>query len=276
MIRVQHKGSRFVVLNTNSYIEKVERQINRRFFDTLDADPSSKFKEKVNNWLEKWSDHTTDEWKEFIRPDNCNAGKMYSMVKTHKVDNPVHVTTSGCNTLFEKLLILVEKTLYPLTDRLNSKVKDTNNMLDIIDDINKSVLPENYVLVSFDVMNMFPQVDNKSGLLSVNEALTDSNFDVDSTKCIVDALEIRLAFNNSRFNHQDFLKTDGTAQSPHMSCSYADIAMTKYDSLANKFHLKPSVWKRFRDDFLVLWEHGTASLPSFLDYLNTMGKTNKI
>ena len=197
-------------------------------------------------------------------------------MKTHKVDNPVHVTTSGCNTLFEKLLILVEKTLYPLTDRLNSKVKDTNNMLDIVDDINKSVLPENYVLVSFDVLNMFPQVDNKSGLLSVNEALTDSNFDVDSTKCIVDALEICLAFNNSKFNHQDFLKTDGTAQGPHMSCSYADIAMTKYDSYANKFHLKPSVWKRFRDDFLVLWEHGTASLSSFLDYLNTMGKTNKI
>ena len=78
MIRVQHKGSIFVVLDTNSYIEKVERQINRSSFDTLDADPSPKFKEKVNNWLQKWSDHTTDEWKEFIRPDNCNAGKMCS------------------------------------------------------------------------------------------------------------------------------------------------------------------------------------------------------
>ena len=61
-----------------------------------------------------------------------------------------------------------------------------------------------------------------------------------------------------------------------MSCSYADIAMAKYDSLANYFHLTPSVWKRFRDDIFVLWEHGTASLFSFLDYLNTMDKTGKI
>ena len=61
-----------------------------------------------------------------------------------------------------------------------------------------------------------------------------------------------------------------------MSCSYADIAMAKYDCLANKFHLKPSVWKRFIDDVFVLWEHGTASLSSFLDYLNTMDKTGKI
>ena len=143
VIRVQDKGSRFVVLDTNSYIEKVEHQINRSSFDKLDADPSPKFKEKVNNWLEKWSDIITNEWKEFIRPDNCNAGKMYGMVKTHKADNPVRVITSGCNTVVEKLSILVEKTLYSLSDGLNSKIKDTNNMLEIIDNINKSMLPEN-------------------------------------------------------------------------------------------------------------------------------------
>ena len=149
-------------------------------------------------------------------------------------------------------------------------------MLEIIDNINKSMLPKNCILVSFDVVNMFPNMDNKSGLLSVKEALTDSNFDVDSTQCIVDALEICLTCNNSRFNHQHFLQTDGTAQGSHMSCSYADIAMAKYDSLANNFHLKPNVWKRFRDDIFVLWEHGTASLFSFLDFLNTMDKAGKI
>ena len=61
-----------------------------------------------------------------------------------------------------------------------------------------------------------------------------------------------------------------------MSCFYAEIAMAKYDSTVNKFHLKPSVWKRFRDDAFVLWEHDTASLSSFLDYLNVMDKTGKI
>ena len=74
------------------------------------------------------------------------------------------------------------------------------------------------------------------------------------------------------------MQTDGTEQSPHMSFSYANIAMTKHDSLVNNFHLKPSVWERFRDDVFVIWEHGTASLSlsSFLDYLNTMDKTGKI
>ena len=59
-----------------------------------------------------------------------------------------------------------------------------------------------------------------------------------------------------------------------MSCSYADTAMAKYNFVAN--NLNPSVWKRFRVDIFVLWEHGTAFLLFFLDYLNTMDKTCKI
>ena len=51
----------------------------------------------------------------------------------------------------------------------------------------------------------------------------------------------------------------------------------KYDSLASKFHfLRPRVWKRFRDDIFIIWEHGIASLPLFSRNLNSMDKTGKI
>ena len=125
-------------------------------------------------------------------------------------------------------------------------------------------------------MNIFPNIDNKSGLLRVKEGLTDGNFGVDSTESNVDVLEICLTCNDSKFNHQHFLQTDGATQGPNISCSHGDIAMNKYDSLANKFHLSPSVWKIFRDDVLVFWKRATASQFSFSDYLNTMDKTSKI
>ena len=44
-------------------------------------------------------------------------------------------------------------------------------MLESIDDINKFVFSEICALLSFDVVNIFPNLDNKSGLLSVKEAL---------------------------------------------------------------------------------------------------------
>ena len=158
----------------------------------------------MKNWLNKWPDKITEEWKKFITPNNSSAGKMYGMVKTHKNDNPVRMITSGCNTAIEK------------------------------------------------------------------------EFDMDSTQCIVEALEICLTCSNSKFNDQNFLQTDGTAQWPHMSCSYADITMAKYDFLANQFHLKPKIWKRFKDDIFTLWEHGVDTLPFFFDYLNGVDTTGKI
>ena len=75
----------------------------------------------MSNWLNKWPDKITEEWKKCITPNNSSAGKMCGMVKTHKIGNPVRVITSGFDTAIEKLSILVEKTLYPIADNLPSK-----------------------------------------------------------------------------------------------------------------------------------------------------------
>ena len=44
-------------------------------------------------------------------------------------------------------------------------------MLDIIDNLNGSNLPDNSVLVSFDVVNMFPSIDKESDIKVVKEML---------------------------------------------------------------------------------------------------------
>ena len=40
VVRVQDKGSRFVVLNNEDYVKKVEHQINRSSFQLLEYDPT--------------------------------------------------------------------------------------------------------------------------------------------------------------------------------------------------------------------------------------------
>ena len=82
--------------------------------------------------------------------------------------------------------------------------------------------------------------------------------------------------NNSKFNQQRFLQANATAQELHMPCSYYEFGMAKCDSLTNNFHLRPSVWNRFRDDVFVLWKISILSLTLFLGYLNSMDKTGKI
>lgn len=59
-------------------------------------------------------------------------------------------------------------------------------------------------------------------------------------------------------------------QGSHMSCSYSNIVMVKYDSFGNKFHLGRRVRKRFRNDIFVLRENGIASLPLYSSYINSL------
>ena len=103
---------------------------------------------------------------------------MYGLIKNHKNDNPARIITSGCNTALESLSIFVEKVLHDTASNLPSRITDTGHMLDIIDEINNSNVPTKSILVSFDKVNMFPSIDNKSGLKSVHHILElrDSNF----------------------------------------------------------------------------------------------------
>ena len=52
----------------------------------------------------------------------------------------------------------------PLTSNLPNAIKDTSHSLDLIDDINKSSLPDQLILVSFDIITMFPNIENERGL----------------------------------------------------------------------------------------------------------------
>ena len=54
VIRVQDKGSRFVVLSNNDYESKVQHQIDSSSFTETDIDYSKNFEENVNSWILKW------------------------------------------------------------------------------------------------------------------------------------------------------------------------------------------------------------------------------
>ena len=191
-------------------------------------------------------------WKSCIQTECSTSGKMYGLIKTHKNNNPARIITSGCNTAIESLTIFVEKVLYDTASNLPSRIKDTGHMLDIIDEINNSNLPTNSILVGFDIVNMFPSIDNKSGLKSVHDILELRDSKFPPTSCVIEALELCLSCNNSVFNNTNYLQTDGTAQGPHMPCSYADLALTSYASKALAFDLSLSTWKRFQYDVFVV------------------------
>ena len=78
--------------------------------------------------------------------------------------------------------------------------------------------------ISFDIINMFPSIDNQLGIERFHTKLIEFSHCLDvPVECIVEALEICLKNNCSKYREQYWLQENGTAMGPKNSCSYADI-----------------------------------------------------
>ena len=72
------------------------------------------------------------------------------------------------------------------------------------------------------------------------------------------------------FNNHFYLQVNGTAMGPHMSCSYSDIAMYKFDLKTLNYKEDLLCWKRFRDNAFMLWNQ------SFFDFMKSIDTSGKI
>ena len=195
VVRLQDKGNNFVFVDTNQDEEKVLEQMNRGAFEVLNEDPTNQTTLVIKKWIDKWKlEGLSDNWIDFITSNtDTHPGVNYPLIKTHKDNNPARVITSGCGTPIENLSLFVETYCKIVVESISCRVRDTSHMLDIIDMLNDKGIVDEDMLVSFDVINMFPSIDNRIGVERVSKKLQDfsDKFDV-PIKCIVEALEICL------------------------------------------------------------------------------------
>ena len=115
----------------------------------------------------------------------------------------------------ENLSAFTEFYLQPLAQELPSFIKDTTDLLNKIEHLNTSVpFPTSTLLVSWDMVSMFPNIDNKLGLFAFRKALNARENIFPSTTCILEAIKICLKSNHSVFKENFFLQIHGTVMGP--------------------------------------------------------------
>ena len=148
----------------------------------------------------------------------------------HIRKQPFRLIALCCRTAIKNLSALTKFYLQPLARKQPSFVKDTNDLLKKIHE--HGPFPAGTLLVSWDVVSMFPNIDNELGLGAVRRELDAREQLLPSTNCILEAVEICLKSNHSVFNEKFYLRIHSTAMGPKNACSYADIAMDEIDHKA--------------------------------------------
>ena len=143
VVRLQDKGSRFVILDRNGYIDKVESNLSNGSFDILSSDPSLSFYHTVKDWGDKWVEkgEITQPLVDCILNVNARPGKNYGLIKTHKPNNPIRLITSGNGTAVENLSLFTEYFLHPCVKKEPQILTDTTALLNKIADINNKFSP---------------------------------------------------------------------------------------------------------------------------------------
>ncbi|CAB4011585.1 Hypothetical predicted protein [Paramuricea clavata] len=128
---------------------------------------------RVKEWSDKWlvQQQITSKIANWVVNLEPKAGEAFGNVKTQK-NNPLRLITSCCGTAIERLSELTEFYLKPLAKKLPAFIKDTTHLINEIDKLNeKGPLPPDTLLVSWDVVVMFSNIDNNLGITAVKKAL---------------------------------------------------------------------------------------------------------
>ena len=164
--------------------------------------------------------------------------------------------------------------LHPLVKKLPSYLKDDNDFLRKINELNKKqTIPQNALLVTWDLKSLYTNIPHKEGLEALKITLENENMSQKKIETILDFSKLVLSYNHFKFLGQNYLQRLGTAMGTKMAPSYANIFMGIFEKqMLSTYHHKPFVYFRYIDDIFMIWTEGEDSLNKFLEHCNKQNK----
>ena len=100
-----------------------------------------------------------------------NLGKLYFLPKIHKRLSDVagRSVIANCGTPTEKASEFLDYYLKPVMQSIWSYIKDSGNLIEKIKRI--SNIPDDAILVTADVVELYPSIPHKLGLMALEAAL---------------------------------------------------------------------------------------------------------
>ena len=105
-----------------------------------------------------------------MNPDEARPSKFYLTFKVHKPHEigkapPERPIVSGSRSVTENIATFIEYYIKDIGTKHDTYLKDTQDFLRNIEEINKEELPLNTILASVDVSGLFKNITQDEGLI---------------------------------------------------------------------------------------------------------------
>lgn len=184
---------------------------------------------------------------------------------------------SGNGSPTEKISAFIDLFLGNLVPQIRSYIKDTSHVLQIV--ASSGRIEEDTILASLSVSSLYTNIPNYEGQQTVKNSFSSQRpFGEVSGNFVSNHTIVALVLekNNFSFDGRHFLQVGGTAMEIRVAPTYANIFMDCFENEhVNKYRLQPRLWGRYRDDVLLVWDHGEELFIEFVAHLNSAHPTVK-
>ena len=142
-------------MNKVDYHKKIEDHLNNsHIYEPLDNNPIEPLRTKINKQLKTLENKKKIDRNQYLKlySTPANIPLFYGLIKLHKEGHPIRPIVSFCGSPTDELSKFLTKILNPITDNAPQKLKNTLMVKDALSDI---VVPEDHLMVSFDVKSLF-------------------------------------------------------------------------------------------------------------------------
>ena len=238
-------------MDKTDYYDKMDALVNdKQTYQVLKRDPTPALQRKRNSKLLDLKKTDAIDMQRYNRL-RCRVPQppklYYRLPKLHKRNIPMRPIVSFCGSPTYQLSKYLTTVLKPLTDESRHKLQPTENFIEAIKTVQ---VPDDYILVSFDVKSLFTSILLQLALDCTETTTNNSTIELPlPTDVLMDLLNLCLTSTYFQYNGKHYKQLHGTTMGSPVSTVVAEIVEQNIEERALATYKRPlPLWLRYVDD----------------------------
>lgn len=264
------KGNKVVILDNEDYDTRIFDLINECGYLKLKRDPLPSMireSDKIRQQIGKVFGYRT---LRNLLVSNPSVAKIYGLPKIHKFGNKMRPIVSSIGTPSYKIAkwLIGEIKKLPKFESLAVK-----NVFDFTEKVKNQIINNNEIMVSFDVVSLFPSIDVNYALMEFEKYLYEMNISNSKKEVYSNVAKMCMKQNYFQFRNEFYKVEKGTNMGNPLSPLISECFMSALERQLKKQNLLPRVWFRYVDDIFAILNE--ADIENTLNILNSQFESIK-
>jgi hypothetical protein len=267
------KGNTVVIIDVNTYNEKIQDFIIANNIVKLVSDPTKHYIKSLNQCINRCTHLFDERTRRSLKPINAKAPVLTGLPKLHKENIPIRplvnfTTAPGYKTA--KRLVNVIKQNILLHN--NYSLIDSTDFVDRVKNIN---IEPSYKLASLDIVNLYTNIPITETIQILrNNLIVTKKLDIESIHELIDLLQLLLDQNYFTHDNLYFSQREGLAMGSPLSGLLADVYLNNFENsyiFENNMHSGNIIfYGRYVDDTFLIYKGTQRQIDRLHSYLNSI------